>query len=146
MPGGMPPWTASALGGAVSIAVYYVLLRAASGRIEDRLGALVVEATAAFGIAASFLVGLRGHGVPTSRAGVLYSVGSGFAVAIASVLLFAALRKGGPVASTGIIVLGGGVALSAVLAPWLFGEAFTVRRVLGVALGLAAMWVLGSES
>jgi multidrug transporter EmrE-like cation transporter len=50
------------------------------------------------------------------------------------------------VASTGTIVLGGGVALSALLAPWLFGESFTARRLLGVGLGLAAMWVLGGES
>jgi multidrug transporter EmrE-like cation transporter len=67
-------------------------------------------------------------------------------VSVASILIFAALRKGGPVASTGTVVLGGGVALSALAAPWLFGEAFTLRRALGVALGLAAMWVLGGES
>jgi hypothetical protein len=45
-----------------------------------------------------------------------------------------------------VLVFGGGVALSALLAPVLFGEAFTLRRALGVALGLASMWVLGSES
>jgi uncharacterized membrane protein len=142
----MPPWTLSALGGAASIAVYYVLLRAASGRIEDRLGALIVEAAATIGVAASLVFGMRGDVVPTSRAGVWFSVGSGLGVAVGSVMLFAALRKGGPVASVGIIVLGGGVALSAMLAPWLFGESFTLRRAIGVILGLAAMWVLGSES
>jgi uncharacterized membrane protein len=142
----MPSWTVSALGGSLFIALYYLFLRAASGRIEDRLGALVVEATAALGIAASLFVGVRGEAIPTTRGGVVYSVASGLAVAIASVLLFAALRRGGPTASTGIIVLGGGVALSALAAPWLFAESFTPRRLLGVALGLAAMWVLGSES
>jgi multidrug transporter EmrE-like cation transporter len=38
------------------------------------------------------------------------------------------------------------VALSAFAAPWIFGEAFTLRRLIGVALGVAAMWVLGTES
>ena len=142
----MPPWTIPAFGGAVAIAAYYLLLRAASGLIEDRVGALVVEASAAIGIAASFLFGMRGESLPATRAGLLYSAGSGLAVAVASVLLFTALRRGGPTASTGTIVLGGGVALSALLAPWLFSESFTPRRALGVALGLAAMWVLASES
>jgi uncharacterized membrane protein len=89
---------------------------------------------------------MRGSGVAVTRAGVLFAAASGLAVSVASVLLFTTLRRGGPVASTGTIVLGGGVALSALFAPWLFAESFTVRRALGVALGLAAMWVLGGES
>ena len=146
MPVGMPSWIASALGGAVAIAVHYLFVRAATGRIEDRLGALVLEATAALGIAASFATGMRGDRVPTTRLGLLFACGAGLAISFSSVLLFAALRRGGPVASTGIIVLGGGVALSAFAAPWIFGEAFTLRRLIGVALGVAAMWVLGTES
>jgi uncharacterized membrane protein len=142
----MSSWIASAVGGAVAIAVHYLFVRAATGRIEDRLGALVLEAVAALGIAASFAMGMRGGHVPTTRAGLLYAAAAGLAISFSSVLLFGALRRGGPVASTGIIVLGGGVALSALVAPWLFGESFTARRLLGVVLGIAAMWVLGSES
>jgi uncharacterized membrane protein len=142
----MPAWTPPALGATLFIAIHYLLLRAASGRIEDRLGALVLEASAALGVAASLAVGVRGASTPLTRPGILFASTSGLAVSVASVLLFAALRRGGPVASTGTIVLGGGVALSALAAPWLFGEAFTPRRALGVALGLAAMWVLAGES
>ena len=126
--------------------MHYLLLRAASGRIDDRLGALVLEASAAIGIAASLVLSGRAQGVPTMRAGVAYAAASGLAVSGASILLFTTLRRGGPVASTGTIVLGGGVALSALVAPVLFGESFTSRRALGVALGLAAMWVLGGET
>jgi len=146
MPPGMSSWIASAMGGALAIAVHYLFVRAATGRIEDRLGALVLEATAALGIAASFVFGMRGDRIPTTRAGLLVAGAAGLAISFSSVFLFGALRRGGPVASTGIIVLGGGVALSALVAPWLFGEAFTLRRALGVALGIAAMWVLGAES
>jgi uncharacterized membrane protein len=142
----MPAWSPPALAAAFFIAVHYLLLRAASGRIEDRLGALVLEMAAALGIAASLLVGLRSAPVATTRPGVVLAACSGLAVSVASILLFAALRKGGPVASTGTIVLGGGVALSALAAPLLFGETFTLRRAAGVGLGLAAMWVLGAES
>jgi uncharacterized membrane protein len=77
--------------------------------------------------------------------GLLFSVVSGLSVSGASILLFAALRRGGPVASTGTIVLGGGVALSALFAPLLFGEAYTLRRAIGVGLGLAAIAVLSQE-
>jgi uncharacterized membrane protein len=141
----MPAWTLSALGGALFIALHYVCVRAAAGRIDDRFGALVLEASACLGIAVSFLFGGRGSGGATS-AGVGFAVAGGLAISFSSVLLFTALRRGGPVASTGTIVLGGGVALSAMVAPWLFGEAYTLRRVAGIALGLAAMWVLGGES
>ena len=41
---------------------------------------------------------------------------------------------------------GANAALSALVAPWIFGESFTLRRAAGVALGVAAMWVLGGES
>jgi uncharacterized membrane protein len=142
----MSSWIVSAMAGAAAIAVHYLFVRAATGRIEDRLGALVLEATAAIGIALSFATGMRGERVPTTRLGVIYACAAGLAISFSSVLLFSALRRGGPVASTGVIVLGGGVALSALAAPWLFGESFTPRRVLGVALGIAAMWVLGTES
>jgi multidrug transporter EmrE-like cation transporter len=59
--------------------------------------------------------------------------------------MFTAMRRGGPVAATGTVVLGGGVVLSALAAPWLFGEAVTLRRVVGIGLGLAAMAVLSFE-
>lgn len=142
----MPGWSPAAFAGAVFIALHYLLLRAASGRIGDRPGALVLEASACVGIAMSLLFGPRGGAIPMTRAGIAFSAASGLAVSGASVLLFTALRRGGPVASTGTIVLGGGVALSALAAPLLFGEAFTARRTVGVALGVAAMWVLGSDS
>jgi uncharacterized membrane protein len=142
----MGAWSAPALAGSVFIAIHYLLLRGASGRIDDRLGALVLEASAAVGLAASLMLVRRELAGAVTRQGFVLAVASGLAVAVASVLTFTSLRRGGPVASTGTIVLGGGVALSALLAPWLFGESFTGRRLLGVGLGLAAMWVLGSES
>jgi uncharacterized membrane protein len=60
-------------------------------------------------------------------------------------LLFMSLRLGGPVAGTGTIALGGGVAIAALLAPFIFREAITTRRVIGVLLGLAATVLLSTE-
>jgi uncharacterized membrane protein len=141
----MQPWQLAAVGAACFIALHYLLLRAASGRIGDSLGALVLEATAAVGIALAYAVGIRGGGVPTERPGVTFAVLSGLCISVASILLFFALRRGGPVASTGTIVMGGGVAISALASPWLFSEPMTLRRAVGVALGLAALAVLSTE-
>jgi uncharacterized membrane protein len=141
----MQAWQIAALGAACFIAGHYLFLRAASGRIADSLGALVLEATAAVGIGVAYLAGVRGGTMATERAGALYALLSGLCISGASILLFQALRKGGPVASTGTIVLGGGVALSALVSPWLFKEPLTARRLVGVALGIVAMIVLSTE-
>lgn len=143
----MQPWALPAAVAAVFIAVHYLLLRAASGRVGDSLGALILEATAAVGIAVFYAVrGRHGDGaIPPQRTGVLFAVASGLAISVASILIFNALRRGGPVASTGTIVLGGGVALSALAAPLVFGDAMSVRRVVGVAIGVVAMVVLATE-
>jgi uncharacterized membrane protein len=141
----MQAWQLAALGAAGFIAAHYLLLRAASGKIGDSLGALVLEATAAIGIALAYALGVRGGDVPTSRSGIVFAVLSGLCISVASILLFQALRRGGPVASTGTIVLGGGVALSALASPWLFREPLTTRRLVGVALGITAMVLLATE-
>jgi len=141
----MAPWAVASTGAALFIALHYLLLRAASGRLGDTLGALVLELSAAVGIATYYLVGPRGAPVPTSRAGLGFAVLSGLCISGGSILLFYALRRGGPVAATGTIVLGGGVTLSALLAPLIFAEGFTVRRTIGIALGVAAMAVLALD-
>jgi transporter family protein len=140
----MQPWVGASLGAAVFIAAHYLLLRAASGRLNDTLGALVLEAAAVVGIALNYLLGTRGPAVAATRAGILFAAMSGLCISGASILLFAAMRRGGSVAATGTIVLGGGVTLSALIAPLVFAEAFTVRRAIGVALGVAAMAVLST--
>jgi hypothetical protein len=76
-----------AFGGAFFIAVHYLLVRAAAGRIDDRLGAFVLEATAAAGIGASLLLVPRLGTVVTARIGIVAAVASGLAISVASVLL-----------------------------------------------------------
>jgi drug/metabolite transporter (DMT)-like permease len=141
----MQPWVGASLGAAVFIAGHYMLLRAASGRLNDTLGALVLEGAAVIGIALNYLFGPRGPALAATRSGIALSAMSGLCISGASILLFSALRRGGPVAATGTIVLGGGVTLSALIAPWIFAEGFTTRRIVGVALGVAAMVVLSMD-
>lgn len=142
----MQAWLVAALAGAVFVGAHYTLLRAASGKIGDSLGAFVLEATAALGILVAHGLLPKAEGAPTTKPGIAFSVASGLCISAVSILLFYALRKGGPVATTGTIVLGGGVTLAAALAPLLFGEAFTLRRAVGVGLGVLAIVVLSFDA
>jgi uncharacterized membrane protein len=140
----MQPWAQASLLAALFIGGHYLLVRAASGRLGDTLAALVLEGAAVLGLILAYLIGPKSD-VPTTRAGVVFAMLSGFCISGASILMFLALRRGGPVAATGTIMLGGGVTLSALLAPWIFGEGFTLRRGLGIGLGLAAMALLSTD-
>jgi bacterial/archaeal transporter family protein len=141
----MQAWVGASLGAAVFIAGHYMLVRAASGRLGDTLGALVLEGAAVVGIALYYAVGPRDTLTQATRLGVMLSALSGLCISGASILLFTALRRGGPVAATGTLVLGGGVTLSALASPWVFAEGLTGRRILGVLLGVAAMLVLSTD-
>jgi uncharacterized membrane protein len=141
----MNAWSVPAIFAAICVAVHYCFLRAASGKLGDTFGALVLECSAAVGIALAYAFGFRGAEIPASRNGLIFSVCSGVAISGASILLFVALRRGGAVASTGAIVLGGGVTLSALAAPFLFGEQWSGRRALGILLGVAAIIVLSRD-
>lgn len=141
----MQPWIVAALGAGLFFALHYVTLRAASGRIADAWGGLLVELAAAVGLLVLAFVGPSSGNVVTTRAGVLWSCVSGLGITGGVFLLFQSLRLGGPVAGTGTIALGGGVALASIISPMFFSEALTTRRLIGVGLGLAAVVVLATE-
>ncbi len=140
----LAPWTLPALAASLCFGAHYLLLRAASGRLGDALGGLTLEVAAAAGLLVLYFVGPK-DGVPTTTSGLVWSALSGFAITGGVTLLFMSLRLGGPVAGTGTIALGGGVALAALVTPLFFQETLTPRRLLGVGLGLVATLVLATE-
>jgi transporter family protein len=140
----LAPWTVAALAASLCFGAHYVLLRAASGKIGDALGGLVLELAAAAGLLALYAFGPK-DGVTTTSGGLLWSGLSGLAITGGVTLLFLSLRLGGPVAGTGTIALGGGVALAALVAPLFYAETLTARRLVGVGLGLLATLVLATE-
>src|SRR5262245_2752990 len=104
----MTAWSIPGMLAAGCIALHYLALRAASGRIGDALGAFLLEASAAVGLLA--LVVLRvGPPIPTTAGGMFWACVSGLCITAATTLLFAALRLGGPVSATGTLVMGGAV-------------------------------------
>lgn len=139
------PSMLAAMAACACFAVHYVTLRAASGKIGDALGGFLLEATAAVGLVILLVLGPTAETPATTR-GIVWSCLSGLCITGGVTFLFMSLRLGGPVASTGTIALGGGVALAALASPFLFGEGFTVRRAAGVALGIGGMLLLATES
>ena len=140
----LAPWAVAALFASVCFAAHYLLLRASSGKVGDALGGFVLETAAAVGLLILVFVGPRTETL-TTTSGIVYACLSGLAITGGVTLLFMSLRLGGPIAGTGTIALGGGVAMAALLAPFFFDEALTPRRLIGVGLGLAATFVLASE-
>jgi len=140
----VPTWSIAAVVASVFFACHYLTLRAATGRIGDGLGALCIEGAAALGLLALFVARVTPRG-PTTGAGLVWSCASGLCISGTMALLFSAIRLGGPVSATGTIVLGGGVALSALVAPLIFEEGFSLRRGIGVLLGVLAMAILATE-
>lgn len=141
----LQPSMLAALAASLCFGLHYVLLRAASGKISDALGGFLLEASAAVGLLALLFTSATSE-TPTTTRGVVWSCLSGLCITGGVTLLFMSLRLGGPVASTGTIALGGGVAMAALASPFLFGEVFTVRRAIGVLLGVAAMLLLATEA
>ena len=140
----MAPSTIAALFASLCFALHYLALRGASGKIGDAFGGFLLEGAAALGLLALVILGPKSD-VPTTQTGVVWSCLSGLCITGGVTLLFMSLRLGGPVAATGTIALGGGVTIAALAAPFVFGEAFTPRRAIGVALGVAAMILLATE-
>lgn len=140
----LAPWAVAALFAGLCFATHYLLLRGASGRVGDAFGGFLLEASAAAGLLVLMVVMPKGDTI-TTTSGIVYSCLSGLAITGGVTLLFMSLRLGGPVASTGTIALGGGVALAALAAPFFFGETLSTRRLIGVGLGLAATLVLATE-
>ena len=136
--------TIAALFASLCFALHYLALRAATGKIADALGGFVLEASAAIGLLLLVFFGPRAS-VETTTPGLVWSGLSGLCITGGVTFLFMSLRLGGPVAATGTIALGGGVTLAALAAPFLFAEAFTWRRALGVLLGAVAMAILATE-
>lgn len=138
----MAPWLFSAAWATFAMGLHYLFLRAASGKIGDALGALILEGTAGSGILLMMALGVRTNDTPTTRLGVVFSILAGLCISAFTVLLYGALRKGGPASTTGMFVFGGGVVLSAALAPVVFREELTLRKGVGLALGAVSLFLL----
>jgi bacterial/archaeal transporter family protein len=137
-------WFPLALAAAGLYGLHNVFTRAASGRISDGMGGLVLEGTAALVIAA-YVIGVTVRGVETTQltqAGVGWSMAAGLCVGAGTVLYFMIFRGGGELSAAAPTVLAGGSALM-VLAGWvIYREPVTLPRLVGVGLTVAGIALL----
>src|SRR5262249_24650176 len=115
----------------------------ASNGISDGLGGFVVEGTSALTILV-YLIALRLSGnwnQNASAPGFWYSVATGICVGVGTIFFFLLFQKGGPLSAVPMI-LAGGAALMATVGIFIFKEAPSVPRLLGIALSLIGLFLL----
>ena len=143
----MSNWFWYAVGAALLYGVHQVFTKLAADRISDGLGGFVVEASAALSILL-YLAYLRLGGTwnqTCSTPGIVYSVLTGVCVGVGTILFFQLFQKGGPLSAVPMI-LGGGMALMAIVGIAFFREAITVTRVLGIVFALTGLFLLRSPA
>jgi bacterial/archaeal transporter family protein len=139
-------WFLMAVGAAVFYGLHQVFTKAASKHIGDGIGGFVVEATAAATIGAYMAyLALSGKWNQTATPpGYLYSILTGICVGAGTVLFFLMFQREAPLSAVPA-VLAAGSAIMAVAGWTLFNEGISWRKVLGLVLSLAALFLLKGE-
>lgn len=128
-------WLPLALLTALSFGLYNVFIKVGSTRIEQVLGAVVLQVVATL-LGAGFLLYLRLTGAPlfASGAGLLYSVLAGACVGLAEILSFVVFARGAPASAGTPIIMGGAVLVATLVGMTLLKEGLSLSRLGGVAL------------
>ncbi len=139
----MTDWFGCAVAAAVLYGAHQIFTRLASERIGEGLGGFVVEATAALAILLylGFLWGAGRWNQKFSMAGFNYAALTGVCVGAGTVAFFLLFQRGGPLSAVPAI-LAGGSAIMAVAGIAFFQEPASGRRLLGIALSLAGLYLL----
>jgi bacterial/archaeal transporter family protein len=139
----MRSWIWYAIGAAVLYGLHQIFTRLAADHISDGLGGFVVEASATLTIVTYLLMQYAwGHwNQSVTPVGVAYSVVTGICVGFGTILFFILFQRGGPLSAVPAILAGGGaiMAVSGIL--W-FGEPAQPRRLIGIVLALAGLYLV----
>ncbi len=140
----MENWKALTLVVAVLYGMHNVFTKLASGKISDVFGGLVLESSAAFLILcyAAYLSVSGKQPFACSREGLIYSLSAGASVAVGSILYFSIFRLGGNLSVAGPIILIGGTLVMVLAGFTIWRETYSPSQVIGLALGVVALWLL----
>ena len=139
-------WIALAAFAALSYALYYILVKLSSGHIHQILGAFVLQGVAA--LTGGVLVGalkLGGRPLAAAPRGLLLAALAGLAVGAAEILTFYLFERGAPASQATAVIIGGSVALAALLGMVLLREPLTLRSGLGIGFVLAGVALLAGR-
>jgi transporter family protein len=139
----MRSWMWYAMGAAVLYGLHQIFTKLAAARISDGLGGFVVEASATVTIL-MYLLAQFASGRWTqsfTSMGVWYSIITGICVGVGTLLFFLLFQRGGPLSAVPAILASGG-ALMALAGIVGFGEPALPRRLIGIVLALAGLYLV----
>ncbi|GAB2468233.1 hypothetical protein GCM10011375_30480 [Hymenobacter qilianensis] len=136
-------WLLLAVITAFCLGLYNFFIKLASGNIHQVAGAVLLQLVAAAvgGFLLLYIKTTR-QTVSISQTGVLYSCLAGLSVGVAEILTFYVFTKGAPTSVGTPIIVGGSVAIAAVLGWLVLREQITLGQVLGVGLIIAGVVLL----
>jgi len=139
----MNDWFWYAVVAAILYGAHQIFTKLAADRISDGLGGFVVEGSAALTILL-YLAWLKFGGQwnqTSSEPGIFYSVLTGICVGVGTIFFFLLFQKGGPLSAVPMI-LAGGAALMAAAGIFLFKEAPSLPRMLGIIFAIVGLFLL----
>jgi bacterial/archaeal transporter family protein len=129
-------WLPLALLTAAAFGSYNVFLKLAAGRVDQLLGAFVLQAVAAGAgaVALGLWWGVSTQPLAVTRLGLGYAALAGLCVGAAEILAFVVFERGAPVTLGAPVILGGSVVFAALGGLVLLREALTPVQGVGVVL------------
>lgn len=127
-------WLPLALATAVAFGLYNIFIKMSSGRIDQILGALILQLIAA-ACGGLFLLYLRLAGrasFDVTPAGFGFAVLAGVAVGVAEILTFIVFSRGAPASLGSPIIMGGSVLVAALIGIAFLREAIGLVQVAGI--------------
>lgn len=128
-------WLLLALVTAVAFGAYNVFIKIGSGKIDQVLGAVVLQVVAAL-LGGGYLAYLKlsGRELTVSGAGLGFAALAGVAVGLAEILTFVVFARGAPAALATPVIMGGSVLVAALVGIALLGERVGLSQVAGILL------------
>lgn len=128
-------WLPLALATAVAFGAYNVFIKLGSGRIDQVLGAVVLQVVAAaLGGVYAISLGLAGRELGVSGEGVAFAALAGIAVGVAEILTFVVFARGAPAALATPVIMGGSVLVAATAGFLLLSERMRIAQAAGIVL------------
>lgn len=133
-------WLPLAILTAVAFGLYNVFIKVSSDRIDQVLGAVVLQLVALL-LGGAYLAFLRAGGKQfhVTSSGLLAAVAAGAAVGIAEILTFFVFGRGAPASLGSPIIMGGSVLVAAVIGILVLREGLGIWQIAGVVLIVAGI-------
>jgi bacterial/archaeal transporter family protein len=140
-------WLALALTTAVAFGAYNIFIKLGSSKIDQVLGAVVLQIVAAIlGGAYALYLKIDGRELSTSTTGFVYAGLAGVAVGLAEILTFVVFSRGAPASLATPVIMGGSVVVAAVLGILVLREQVSLAHGGGILLVTAGIVLLSRNA